>query len=104
MIILTPIFMPMALKFDPIHFGIVIIANIGVGFLFPPIGLCLLVACSVGKVEVVSVIKPIMPYFAALIVALMAVTPYVPGIALALPKLAGYVPKGTFGGILSFLY
>lgn len=104
-IILTPIFMPMALKFgiDPIHFGIVIIANIGVGFLLPPIGLCLLVACSVGKVEVVHVMKPIMPYFAALIVALMAVT-YVPGIALALPKLAGYVPKGTFGGILSFLY
>ena len=99
-IILTPIFMPMALKFgiDPIHFGIIIIANIGVGFLFPPIGLCLLVACSVGKVPVVSVIKPIMPYFMALIVSLMAVT-YIPAIALFFPKLAGYVPKGTFTGI-----
>ncbi len=100
-IILTPIFMPMALKFgiDPIHFGIIIIANIGVGFLFPPVGLCLLVACSVGRVRVVDVIGPIMPYFVALIGALMVVT-YVPNIVLWLPKLVGYVPKGTFSGIM----
>lgn len=99
-IILTPIFMPIALKFgiDPIHFGIIIIANIGVGFLLPPIGLCLLVACSVGKVSVASVTKPIMPYFMALIASLAVVT-YVPGIALLLPKMAGYVPKGTFTGL-----
>ncbi|MDR1934256.1 MAG: TRAP transporter large permease [Candidatus Accumulibacter sp.] len=99
-IILTPIFMPMAISFgiDPIHFGIIIIANIGVGFLLPPVGLCLLVACSVGKVEVVKVIKPIMPYFAALIAALMAVT-YVPDVALLLPRMVGYVPKGTFAGL-----
>lgn len=100
-IILTPIFMPMAVKFgiDPIHFGIIIIANIGVGFLLPPVGLCLLVAASVGKVEVIDVIKPIMPYFLALIGALMAVT-YIPAVALFLPTLAGYVPKGTFTGIM----
>lgn len=100
-IILTPIFMPIALKFgiDPIHFGIIIIANIGVGFLLPPVGLCLLVACSVGKVAVVDVVRPIMPYFLALIVALMIVT-YIPDIALFLPKMAGYVPKGSFAGLL----
>jgi C4-dicarboxylate transporter DctM subunit len=99
-IILTPIFMPMAVNFgiDPIHFGIIIIANIGVGFLLPPVGLCLLVACSVGKVEVVKVIRPIMPYFMALVGALMAVT-YLPGVALLLPRMIGYVPKGTFAGL-----
>ena len=103
-IILTPIFMPIAINLgiDPIHFGIIIIANIGIGFLLPPIGLCLLVACSVGKVKVMNVAKPIMPYFLSLIVALMAVT-YIPGIALLLPRLAGYVPKGSFTGILSLL-
>jgi len=100
-IILTPIFMPMAIKLgiDPIHFGIIIIANIGVGFVLPPVGLCLLVACSVGKVAVMNVARPILPYFAALVAALMVVT-YVPDIALLLPKLAGYVPKGNFTGIL----
>jgi C4-dicarboxylate transporter, DctM subunit len=103
-IILTPIFMPMAIKFgiDPIHFGIVIIANIGVGFLLPPVGLCLLVACSVGKVKVTDVVKPILPYFTALVAALLVIT-YVPGIALLLPKLAGYVPKGHFAGILGLI-
>ena len=100
-IILTPIFMPIAIKLgiDPIHFGIIVIANIGVGFLLPPVGLCLLVGCSVGKVAVKDVARPIMPYFSALIVALMAVT-YIPGIALLLPKFAGYVPKGTFTRIM----
>ncbi|MDR2111794.1 MAG: TRAP transporter large permease [Candidatus Accumulibacter sp.] len=99
-IILTPIFMPMALSYgiDPIHFGIIIIANIGVGFLLPPVGLCLLVACSVGKVEVIKVIKPIMPYFAALFATVMALT-YLPGVALLLPKMVGYIPKGTFTGL-----
>jgi tripartite ATP-independent transporter DctM subunit len=99
-IILTPLFMPMAVNFgiDPIHFGIIIIANIGVGFLLPPVGLCLLVACSVGKVQVVNVIKPIMPYFAALIAALLAIT-YLPNVALLLPRMIGYVPKGTFTGL-----
>jgi len=103
-IILTPIFMPMAIKLgiDPIHFGIIIIANIGVGFLLPPVGLCLLVACSVGKVKVAAVVRPILPYFAALVVALLVVT-YVPQIALLLPKLAGYVPKGSFAGLLGLI-
>jgi tripartite ATP-independent transporter DctM subunit len=94
-IILTPLLMPVALKLgiDPIHFGTIIIANIGVGFLFPPVGLCLLVACSVGKVQVANVIKPIMPYFIVLFVALLLIT-YVPMISLAIPMMMGYQPVG----------
>jgi len=87
-IILAPLFMPVAVKLgiDPIHFGTVIMANLGVGFLLPPVGLCLLVASTVGKVKVADISGPIMPYFVALLVALMLIT-YVPGISLFLPNL-----------------
>lgn len=92
-IILTPLLMPVAAKFgiDPIHFGTIIIANIGVGFLLPPVGICLLVACSVGKVNVLNVVKPLMPYFMAMVFALMLIT-YIPGISLAIPIMLGYQP------------
>jgi C4-dicarboxylate transporter DctM subunit len=101
-IILTPIFMPVAVQYgiDPVHFGIIIVANIGVGFLLPPIGLCLLVACSVGKIEIAKVIRPILPYFAALIVALMLIT-YIPDLVLTLPKAIGYIPQGDFAGFMT---
>jgi C4-dicarboxylate transporter DctM subunit len=94
-IILTPLLMPVAHKFgiDPIHFGTIIIANIGVGFLLPPIGICLLVACSVGKVNVLDVSKPLMPYFIAMIVALLLIT-YIPSISLVIPVALGYQPVG----------
>lgn len=94
-IILTPLLMPVALKFgiDPIHFGTIMIANIGVGFLLPPVGLCLLVACSVGNVSVLSVVKPLMPYFIALLIALLIIT-YVPSVSLFIPMAFGYKPLG----------
>jgi C4-dicarboxylate transporter DctM subunit len=94
-IILAPLLMPVAtqLGLDPIHFGTIIVANIGVGFLLPPIGLCLLVACSVGKVNVAEVAKPILPYFIVLVIALLIIT-FVPWISLAIPKLIGYKPSG----------
>lgn len=97
-IILTPLLMPVAYKFgiDPIHFGTIIIANIGVGFLLPPVGICLLVACSVGRVNVLNVVKPLMPYFIALIVALLLIT-YIPAISLSVPMALGYQPVGSFG-------
>jgi C4-dicarboxylate transporter, DctM subunit len=87
-IILAPLFMPAAIKLgiDPIHFGTIIMANLGVGFLLPPVGLCLLVASTVGKVKVSEISGPIMPYFFALLAALMLIT-YVPWFSLALPNL-----------------
>ena len=94
-IILTPLLMPVAHKFgiDPIHFGTIIIANIGVGFMLPPIGICLLVACSVGKVDVMNVVKPLMPYFISMIIALLLIT-YIPSISLLIPMALGYQPVG----------
>ncbi len=96
-IILAPLLLPVAVKLgiDPIHYGTIIIANIGVGFLMPPVGMCLLVACSVGKVDVARMIKPITPYFIVMIIALLIIT-YVPEVSLWLPKLAGYQPTGKF--------
>ncbi|MFB3816979.1 MAG: TRAP transporter large permease [Candidatus Methylomirabilales bacterium] len=92
-IILAPLLMPIAVKLglDPIHFGTVIIANIGVGFVLPPIGLCLLVASSVGKVTVERIVPPVMPFFVALLVALLLIT-FLPWVSLALPWLLGYTP------------
>jgi C4-dicarboxylate transporter DctM subunit len=92
-IILAPLLLPVAVKLgiDPIHFGTLMIANIGVGYLLPPIGICLLIACSVGKVRVVDVMKPIMPYFTAMVIALLLIT-YIPDISLFIPKLFGYQP------------
>jgi C4-dicarboxylate transporter, DctM subunit len=87
-IILAPLFMPAAVKLgiDPIHFGTIIMANLGVGFLLPPVGLCLLVASTVGKVKVSEISGPIMPYFIALLLALMLIT-YIPAVSLFLPSL-----------------
>lgn len=92
-IILAPLLLPVAVKLgiDPIHFGTLMIANIGVGYLLPPVGICLLIACSVGKVRVVDVIKPIMPYFTAMVIALLLIT-YIPDISLFIPKMFGYQP------------
>ena len=94
-IILAPLLMPVAtqLGLDPIHFGTIIVANIGVGFVLPPIGLCLLVSCSVGNVNVAEVARPILPYFIVLVIALFIIT-FVPWISLAIPKLIGYKPSG----------
>ena len=85
--------MAIKLGLDPIHFGTIIVANIGVGFLLPPIGLCLLVACSVGNVSVTKVVKPLMPYFIILVIALLLIT-FIPRISLFLPMLFGYKAIG----------
>lgn len=96
-IILAPLLMPVALKLglDPIHYGTVMVANIGLGYFVPPVGICLLVACSVGKVEVGRMIKPVMPFFLIMVLGLLMIT-YIPGISLFLPKLLGYQPIGHF--------
>lgn len=97
LIILVPLLMPVAISLgiDPIHFGTILIANLGLGFILPPIGLCLLVACGIGKVKVAHVIRPILPYLVVMAVSLVLIT-YIPWITLIVPKLTGYVPMGNF--------
>ncbi|MDF2569977.1 MAG: C4-dicarboxylate transporter permease [Sporomusa sp.] len=96
-IILAPLLIPMALKLgiDPIHFGTMMITNLGVGYVLPPIGICLLIACTTGQIDVAHVVKHVMPYFLIMVVILLLIT-YVPAISLFIPKLAGYQPVGNW--------
>jgi tripartite ATP-independent transporter DctM subunit len=89
-LIFTPIFLPIVvdLGIDPIHFGIIMILNLSIGLCTPPVGTILFVGVGVAKTTIVKVIKPLLPLFIAMIVALMVIT-YFPQISLWLPELFG---------------
>lgn len=91
-LIFTPIFLPVAvgLGMDPTHFGIVLIMNLCIGLCSPPVGTCLFIACGVGKTSIESASKAMIPFWIAMIAALLLVT-YVPWVALFLPRLAGWM-------------
>jgi tripartite ATP-independent transporter DctM subunit len=88
LLICTPIFMPVIAKLgiDPVHFGMVMILNLGIGLITPPVGPTLFVGCAVGKVTMEQVSKELWPFYGAMCVALLLVT-YVPAISLWLPGL-----------------
>ncbi len=90
-LIFTPIFLPivMELGMDPTHFGIVMVLNLCVGLCTPPVGSVLFVGCGIAEVPITQVIRPLMPLFIAMIVALMIVT-YVPALSLWLPGVFGF--------------
>ncbi|AKJ65651.1 TRAP transporter large permease [Kiritimatiella glycovorans] len=85
-LIFTPIFLPVvtALGMHPVHFGIVLIANLCIGLCTPPVGTCLFIGCGVGQTTIARVTRTILPFFAAMIVALMVIT-YLPIVSLWLP-------------------
>ncbi|HEY0968561.1 MAG TPA: TRAP transporter large permease [Opitutaceae bacterium] len=87
-LIFTPIFLPVVMKLgmDPVHFGIVIIANLCIGLCTPPVGTCLFVGCGMGKTTIAKVIPSAIPFFIAMTVALLLIT-YVPALSLWLPRL-----------------
>ena len=91
-LIFTPIFLPIctALGMDTIHFGIMMIFNLCIGTITPPVGTTLFVGVKVGGVKLEDVIKQLIPYFVAIIAVLMLVT-YVPQLSLWLQSLMGYV-------------
>ena len=91
-LIFTPIFLPIVttqLGLDPIHFGIIMVLNLSVGLCTPPVGSVLFIGCSVSKVKIESVIKPLLPMFVAMIVVLLLVT-YIPKLAMWLPNSLGF--------------
>ena len=92
-LIFTPIFLPIAksVGMSPVQFGIMLIMNLGIGSVTPPVGSCLFVGCGVGKVKIEGVTKYIVPLFASMIVALFLVT-FIPAISLCVPYLCGLVP------------
>lgn len=91
-LIFTPIFLPVVenLGVSPLHFGIVMVANLCIGLCTPPVGSVLFVGCSVGKTTITQLIKPLMPMYAAMFGALILIT-YIPAISEFLPRIFGLI-------------
>ncbi|MFB5675215.1 TRAP transporter large permease [Paenibacillus terreus] len=87
-LIMTPILFPVvtALGMDPVHFGIVLILNLGIGLITPPVGTVLFVGCAIGKVTIEEGTKALIPFFFVMVAVLMLIT-YVPSISMWLPNL-----------------
>ncbi len=90
-LIFTPIFLPIAIQLgiDPIHFGIILVLNLCVGICTPPVGNVLFVGVGVAQTTIAKVIRPLLPFFIAMIVSLILVT-YIPWLSLWFPSLFGY--------------
>jgi len=89
MLILVPIFMPIAvnhLHMDKVHFGVMVVCALGIGQCTPPVGIALFVACSVAGVKIDQLFRPLTPYLAAMIVALL-ITAFCPPASLGLVHL-----------------
>jgi TRAP-type C4-dicarboxylate transport system permease large subunit len=86
-LIATPILLPVMQNFgvDPVHFGMIMLLNLGIGLCHPPVGSILFVGCAVGKVTIEEVMKKIWPFYAVMFFVLMLVT-YLPEISLWLPR------------------
>ena len=91
LVLLVPILVPVAMHagIHPLHFGLVVVLNMMIGLITPPVGLCLFVSCSLAKVELLKLSRVNLPFLIIEIVVLMIVT-YVPQLVLFLPHLFGY--------------
>jgi tripartite ATP-independent transporter DctM subunit len=87
-LIVTPILLPVVVKFgvDPVHFGMIMLLNLGIGLCHPPVGAILFVGCAVGRVTIEQVVREIWPFYAVMFLVLMFVT-YIPTISLWLPRM-----------------
>jgi len=87
-LISTPILLPVMINFgvDPVHFGMIMMLNLGIGLCHPPVGAILFVGCAVGKVSIEEVMRKIWPFYAVMFTVLMLVT-YLPALSLWLPEL-----------------
>ncbi len=91
-LIFTPIFLPIVttqLGLDPIHFGIIMILNLNVGLVTPPVGAVLFIGCSVAKLKIQNLVIPLIPFYIAMFVVLLLVT-FIPEISLWVPEFFGY--------------
>ncbi|ADT89423.1 TRAP transporter large permease [Vibrio sp. Vb2880] len=89
-LIFTPILLPIVQKIgvDPVHFGILMVYNLAIGTITPPVGSGLYVGASVGQVKVENLIKPLIPFYVSIVAVLLLIT-YIPQLTLFLPKLLG---------------
>lgn len=90
-LIFTPIFLPIVTNVgvDPTHFGIMMVFNLCIGTYTPPVGSVLFVGCSVAKLSIDKVIRPLMPLFIAMVITLLIIT-FFPGLSLWLPEFFGF--------------
>ncbi len=87
-LICTPILLPVVMKLgvDPVHFGMIMLLNLGIGLLTPPVGSVLFVGCAIGNVKMEEVMRTIWPFYGVMFVVLMLVT-FIPALSLWLPAL-----------------
>lgn len=89
--ILAPILLPLVVPFgvNPIHFGLIMVLNLAIGMITPPVGCNLFVAAGLAKLDFVKIVRAVVPFLIAMAIGLILVT-YVPQITLALPQILGY--------------
>jgi tripartite ATP-independent transporter DctM subunit len=87
-LICTPILLPVMVNFgvDPVHFGMIMMLNLGIGLCHPPVGAILFVGCAVGKVTMEQVMRQIWPFYGVMFIVLMLVT-YIPSLSLWMVRL-----------------
>lgn len=87
-LITTPILMPVvyAIGVDPVHFGIIMMLNLSIGLLTPPVGSTLFVGCALGKIPIEQLSKTMLPFYGVMIFVLMIIT-YIPAVVMTIPKL-----------------
>jgi tripartite ATP-independent transporter DctM subunit len=91
-LIFTPIFLPVAVELgmSPLHFGIMMVLNLCIGLCTPPVGSILFVGCAIAKTSISKIVRPMIPMYLAMILALMLVA-YVPALSEALPRFFGLI-------------
>jgi len=87
-LITTPILLPVILKIgvDPVHFGVIMMLNLGMGLLTPPVGSTLFVGCAIGRISIEELSKIMIPFYGAMFIVLMIIT-YIPFVVMTLPRL-----------------
>jgi C4-dicarboxylate transporter DctM subunit len=93
LIILTPVLLPLMVQIgvDPLHFGVILVLNLVIGLTTPPVGVCLFIACAIGKIRLERISRAILPFILASIVVL-AIATYWESLIMFIPKYFGYVP------------
>ena len=91
-LIFTPIFLPVAIELgmSPMHFGIIMVMNLCIGLCTPPVGSILFVGCAIAKTSISKIVRPMIPMYVAMFLALLLVT-YVPEISESLPRFFGLI-------------
>jgi tripartite ATP-independent transporter DctM subunit len=96
-LIMTPILLPLvtSLGLDPVHFGMIMIVNLGMGLITPPVGSVLFVGSAVARLRIEVVSKALLPFYFGLILVLLAIT-YLPALSLTIPWLTGMISPAQF--------